>query len=72
MTKSKNGMVTRGITQLAANTLPVLVIQSAFSLLPLGWYLLPLTTLNRYYPTDSSVLPLHQGMYLLLDVECIQ
>ena len=47
-------MVTRGITHLATDTLPVLVIQSVFSLLPLGRYLLPLTTLNRYQPIDSS------------------
>ena len=62
MTKSKSGMVTRGITQLATNTLPVLVIHCAFSLLPLGTYLLALTTLNNYQPTDSS---------LLSDIECI-
>ena len=47
-------MVTKGITHLAADTLPVLVIQSVFSLLPLGRYPLPITTLNRYQPTDSS------------------
>ena len=55
----------RGITHLATDTLPVLVIQSVFSLLPLGRYL---TTLNRYQPTDSSeklLLLLYQGMYLL-------
>ena len=33
MTRSQSGMVTEGITQLATNTLPVLAIQSAFSLL---------------------------------------
>ena len=54
MTKSQSGMVTKGITQLATNTLPVLVIQSAFSLLQLGGYLLSITTLNRYQPRDSS------------------
>ena len=47
-------MVTKGITHLATDTLPVLVIQSVFSLLPLGRHLLPPTTLNRYQPTDSS------------------
>ena len=47
-------MVTRGITHLATDTLPVLVIQSVFSLLSLGRYLLPITTLNRYQATDSS------------------
>ena len=54
MAKSQSGMVTKGITQLATNTLPVLVIQSAFSLLQLGGYLLSITTLNRYQPRDSS------------------
>ena len=44
VTKSKSSMVTRGITHLATDTLPMLVIQSVFSLLPLGRYLLPLTT----------------------------
>ena len=67
-------MVTRGNTHLATNTLPVPVIQNVFLLLPLEWYLLPLTTLNRYQPTDSSekfFLPLHQGIYLLSDIECL-
>ena len=62
MTKSKSGRIMRGITHLATNTLPMLVIQSVFSLLPLVRYLLPLTTLNRYQTTDSSgkfFLPLH-------------
>ena len=54
MTKSKSGMVTKCITHLLTDTLPVLLIYSAFSLLPLGRYLLPLTTLNRYQPTVSS------------------
>ena len=54
MTKSKSGMVIRGIPHLATNTLPVPVIQSVFSLLPLGRYLLSLTTLNRYQPINSS------------------
>ena len=39
---------------LATNTLPVSVIQSVFSLLPLGRHLWSITTLNRYQPTDSS------------------
>ena len=72
MTKSKCVVVARGITHLATNTLPVLVIQSVFSLLPLGRYLLPLTTLNRYQlqiVVENSFLPLRQGMYLLS--ECI-
>ena len=54
MTKSKSSMVTRDITHLATDTLPVTVIQSEFSLLPLGRYLLPVTTHNRYQRTDSS------------------
>ena len=45
---------TRDITHLATDTFPVLVIQTVFSLLPLSRYLLPLTTLIRYQPTDSS------------------
>ena len=52
--KSKTGMVTRGITQLVVGVLPVIVIQSVFSLLSWDRYLLPLSTLNRYQPTDSS------------------
>ena len=55
MAESKSGMVTRGITHLATNTLPVLVIQSVFQLLPLSRFLFPATTLNRYPTTDSSV-----------------
>ena len=40
------------VTHLATDTMPGLVIQSVFSLLPLGRYLLTITTLNRYQPTD--------------------
>ena len=54
MTKFKSSMVTRGITHLVSDTLPVLVIQSVFSLLPLGRYPLPITTPSRYQPRDSS------------------
>ena len=54
MTKSKSSMVTRGITHLATDTLPVLVIQSVFSLLPLGRYPLPITTPSRYQPIACS------------------
>ena len=54
VTKSNSSMATRGITHLATDTLPVLVIKSAFSLLPLGRYLLPVTTQNRYQSTGSS------------------
>ena len=74
MTKSQSGMVTKGITQLATNTLLVLLIQSAFSLLQLRGYLLSITTLNRYQPRDSSrkiFLPLHQVTHLLSAMECL-
>ena len=47
-------MATRGITQLVVFVLQVIVIQSVFSLLPRGRYLLPLTTPNSYQPKDSS------------------
>ena len=55
------------------NTLPV-VIPSGFPSLPLDRYLLPVTTPNRYQPRNSSghfFLPLHLGMYLLSDTECL-
>ena len=39
MTKSKNGMVTKGITQLATDTLPFILTESAFSLPPLVTYI---------------------------------
>ena len=63
-------MVTRGITHLLTTTFPVVVIQSVFSLLPLGMFLFPFITLNRYQPIDSTLsgqifLPLHQGLLLL-------
>ena len=54
MMKSRTGMATRGITQLVVGVLPVTVIQSVFSLLPQGRYLLPVTTPNSYQPIDSS------------------
>ena len=47
-------MATRGITQLVVGVLPVIVMQSVFSLLPRGRYLLPLTTPNGNQPIDSS------------------
>ena len=65
MTKSKNSIVTKVITHLLTDTLPVLAIKSAFLLLPLGQYLLPVTTQKRYQSTGSSgnsFAPLHQGM----------
>ena len=36
------------------NKLSVLVIPNGFQLLPLGRYLLPVTTLNRYQPRNSN------------------
>ena len=38
------------------NKLSVLVIPNGFQLLPLGRYLLPVTTLNRYQPSNSNVM----------------
>ena len=53
--KSKNVMVTRDVTYLSTNTLPVVVVlESVFPLLPLGRYLMSLTKLNRYETTDSN------------------
>ena len=46
MAKLKNSAVTRGITDRATNTFPVVVVQSAFPLLSRGGYLLLLTSLN--------------------------
>ena len=54
MTKSKSGMVTKVITHLLTDTLPVLVINSAFSLLLLDRYPLPVTFRNRYQYTSSN------------------
>ena len=54
MTKSESGMVTKVITHLLTDTLSVLVIKRTFSLLPLGRYLLPITTRTRYQSTCSS------------------
>ena len=53
MTKSENGVVTRG-TQLETDTLPSVVIECAFPLLPLVRYPLWFTTVNKYYPRDSN------------------
>ena len=36
MTKSKNGIVTKGLTYLATDTLPVIVVDDIFSTLTLG------------------------------------
>ena len=54
MTKSKNGMVTKGITSLATATLPMAVKESVFPLLPVGRYPLWLITVNRHHPRDSN------------------
>ena len=54
MTKSKSGMVIKVINHLLTDALPVLVIKGALSLLPLGRYLLPVTTWNRYQSKGSS------------------
>ena len=43
-----------GTTYLDIVTFPVIVVESTFSLLPLGRYLLPQTTLNRYFSRYSS------------------
>ena len=59
-------MVTRDITYLSTNTLPVVVLESVFPLLPLGRYLMSLTKLNRYETTDSMELSIsssYLGMY---------
>ena len=67
-------MVTKVIIHMLTDALPVLVIKSAFSLLPLGRYLLPVTTQERYQSTGSSgkffftTTSLHQG---ISDVECL-
>ena len=39
ITKSKNGVIARGNTYSAANTLPVIILQTAFSLLSIGRYI---------------------------------
>ena len=54
ITKSKNCMVTRGITHLATNTSPVVLTQSTFPLLPLARYLLPVKTLKIYHARCSN------------------
>ena len=54
LTKSKNSIVTTSTTYLNIVTFPVIVIEGTFSSLPLGRYLLPLTTLNRYQKRHSS------------------
>ena len=53
MTKSKNSIVTTSTTYLDIVIFPVIAVESIFSLLPLGRYLLPLNTLNRYLPRHT-------------------
>ena len=48
-------MVTKVITHLLTDALPVLVIKSAFSLLPLGRCLLPVITWNRYQSSGKFI-----------------
>ena len=48
MKKAKKGIVTTSTTYLDIVTFLVIVVESTFSLPPLGRYLLPLATLNRY------------------------
>ena len=54
MTKSKNSTFTTGTTYLDIVTFPVIGIERTFSLLPLGRYLLPQTTLDRYVSRHSK------------------
>ena len=65
MTKSKSGMVTRDITHLLTDTLPVPVIKMHFHYyLWVGIYhQSPLRTdTNLQVVEENSFLPLHQGM----------
>ena len=48
MTKSTYSIVTTGITYLNIVTFLIIVTESTFTVLPLGRYLLPITTMNRY------------------------
>ena len=52
--KTRNDIVARGVTQLATDTLPFVVIECAFPLLPLVRYPLWLTAVNRYHPRHSN------------------
>ena len=52
--KVQTGLVTKGSTYLATDTLPIIVILRIFPLIPLVTYLLPLTTLNIYLTRDSN------------------
>ena len=64
--KSRNGMVTKSIT---TDTFPMAVIESTFSLLPLGRYLLPMTILNRYtYLLCGKIVAFTKGQYDAMSV----
>ena len=52
--KIQNSIVTANISYLDIITFSVIVVESTFSSLPLGRYLLPVTTLNRYLSRHSS------------------
>ena len=52
MTRSKNGMLTNGVTYLA--TLPIVVLESVFPILSLGRYLLSFTTFNKLQNRDIN------------------
>ena len=53
---SKNVTVTRSIANLVTDKFHVVVIDNTFSLLPLGRYLFPCASLNRYPPRCSNKL----------------
>ena len=44
----KSGMVTKGISNLATDTFPSVLIENLSPLLPLDMYLLPLSSLNSF------------------------
>ena len=65
----KNSIVTTSTTYLGIVTFPVIVIEIIFSLLPLGRYLLLITTQNRYLSRNSSkifILAISSEIQLLL------
>ena len=69
MTKSKHGMVTRGITYFMTETFPAIVIENTF--FTISGYV-PQATLNRYLPRCSNnnfFFPTSSGNYLLLDAQ---
>ena len=59
-------MITRGMTYLATNTLPIVVMESTLPLLPVGRYLLKLTThFYHYIPRNVSIV--RYGVSFCLD-----